>query len=72
MLHNAGAGLLYLPAYSPDLNPIEKLWSKVKAILRKLRIRSLDAPDTAIRYALRCASADDCDGWFRCDGYCLF
>lgn len=72
LLHNAGAGLLYLPAYSPDLNPIEKLWSKVKAILRKLRIRSLDALDTAIRFALSCASADDCAGWFRCAGYCLF
>lgn len=72
LLHNAGAGLLYLPAYSPDLNPIEKLWSKVKAILRKLRIRSLDALDTAIRFALSCVSADECAGWFRCAGYCLF
>ena len=37
LLHGAGAEVLYLPAYSPDLNPIEKLWSKVKAVLRKLR-----------------------------------
>ena len=43
---------------------LEKLWSKVKAILRKLRVRSLDALDTAIRFALNCAAADDCPGWF--------
>ena len=72
LLHGAGAEVLYLPPYSPDLNPIEKLWSKVKAILRKLRVRSLDALDDAIRFALNCVSADDCVGWFRCAGYCLF
>ena len=72
LLHGAGAEVLYLPPYSPDLNPIEKLWSKVKAILRKLRVRSLDALDDAIRSALNCVSADDCAGWFRCAGYCLF
>ena len=43
--------VLYLPPYSPDLNPIEKLWSKVKAILRKLRVRFPDALDDAIRFA---------------------
>ena len=72
LLHDAGAQVLYLPAYSPDLNPIEKLWSKVKAVLRKLRIRSLDALDAAIRFALDQVSADDCAGWFSCAGYCLF
>ena len=72
LLHDAGADVLYLPPYSPDLNPIEKLWSKVKAILRKYRARSLVALDVAIRSALNCASADDCAGWFRCAGYCLF
>ena len=72
LLHGAGAEVLYLPPYSPELNPMEKLWSKVKAILRKLRIRSLDALDDAIRFALNCVSADDCAGWFRCAGYCLF
>lgn len=72
LLHDAGAQTLYLPPYSPDLNPIEKLWSKVKAILRKLRIRSPDALNTAIRFALDQVSTDDCAGWFRCAGYCLF
>ena len=72
LLHNAGAEVLYLPPYSSDLNPIEKLWSKVKAVLRKLRARSLDALNAAILFALNCVSADDCAGWFRCAGYCLF
>ncbi len=72
LLHGAGAEVLYLPAYSPDLNPIEKLWSKVKAVLRKLRVRSPDALDAAIRFAFRHVSADDCSAWFRCAGYCLF
>lgn len=72
VLHDAGVQVLYLPPYSPDLNPIEKLWSKVKAVLRKLRVRSSNALDAAIRFALDQVSADDCAGWFRCAGYCLF
>ena len=51
LLRGAGAEVLYLPPYSPDLNPIEKLWSKVKAILRKLRVRSPDALDDANHFA---------------------
>ena len=72
LIHGAGAEVLYLPAYSPDLNPIEKLWSKVKAVLRKLRVRSPVALDAAICSAFRLVSAADCAGWFRCAGYCLF
>ena len=72
LLRDAGAEALYLPAYSPDLNPIEKLWSKMKAILRRLRVRSPDALDAAIRSAFRCVSAHDCLGWFLYAGYCLF
>lgn len=72
LLRDAGAEALYLPAYSPDLNPIEKLWPKVKATLRKLRVRSPDALDTAIQFAFRCVSTPDCLGWFRHAGYCFF
>lgn len=43
---------IYLPPYSPDLNPIEKLWSKVKAFLRKFKARTLDALPNAIQCAL--------------------
>ena len=51
LLYAAGADVLYLPPYSPDLNPIEKLWSKVKAILRKLRVCSPEMLPAAIRIA---------------------
>lgn len=72
LLHDAGAQVLYLPPYSPDLNPIEKLWSKVKAVLRKLRVRTADALAAAIPFALGLISRQNCVGWFRCAGYYLF
>ena len=72
LLRKAEVEVLYLPPYSPDLNPIEKMWSKVKAILRKLRIRTPEALEPAIRKAVACVSASDCAAWFRCAGYCLF
>ena len=49
-----------------------KLWTKEEAILRKFRVRSVDALDLAIRFACNCTSADDCAGWLHCAGYCLF
>ena len=61
---------LYLPPYSPDLNPIEKMWSKVKAILRSWKIRSLDALPDAIRRALNLVSPLDCQHWFAASNYC--
>ncbi len=72
LLRCAGSEVLYLPPYSPDLNPIEKLWSKVKAILRKLRVRTLDSLEPAIRAAVASVSRNDCAAWFRCAGYFLF
>ncbi len=72
LLRCAGVEMLYLPPYSSDLNSIEKLWSKVKAILRKLRVRTLDALEPAIRATVACVSCNDCAAWFRCTGYCLF
>jgi transposase len=67
----AGASVKYLPPYSPDLNPIELLWSKVKAILRKLKIRTKDLMDHAISQALDAISLDDIAAWFGHDGYTL-
>ena len=49
LLDSSGVRYIYLPPYSPDLNPIEKLWSKVKAFLRKFKARTLDALPNAIR-----------------------
>ena len=67
----AGARLEYLPPYSPDLNPIEKMWSKVKAILRKLAARTSEALDEAIRIALESVTPSDAAGWLASCGYTI-
>jgi Transposase and inactivated derivatives len=70
-IKTAGAFVLFLPPYSPDLNPIEMMWSKIKAILRKLKIREKEALDQAIAFAFDCVSLSDISGWFEHDGYYL-
>ena len=70
LIRQAGAGLLHLPPYSPDMNPIEKLWSKLKAYLRKCRALTLDVLEQALRAAFSCVTASDCRNWFACSGYC--
>ena len=60
----AGIRFLYLPPYSPDLNPIEKMWSKLKAILRKAKVRSADRLPTSVAEALKQVSPSDCLHWF--------
>lgn len=66
----ADASVWFLPPYSPDLNPIEKLWSKVKAWLRRARVRSREAVSDAFADALRAVSAGECINYFRSCGYC--
>jgi transposase len=65
----AGATLLYLPPYSPDFNPIENMWSKVKAHLRAAAARTYEALQEAITHAIHAVTADDCRGFFRHCGY---
>ena len=64
-----GAKVLYLPAYSPDFNPVELLWSKVKAILKKEKPRTFEALEKALKLALDSVSVDDVVGWFKHCGY---
>ena len=68
LLQGAGMKLLYLPAYSPDLNPIENMWSKIKAILRKLKIRLLPMLPHGIAEAFSRIRPSDCTGWFSAAG----
>jgi hypothetical protein len=69
MIEATGAELWYLPPYSPDLNPIELMWSKVKAILRAIKARAEKDLQDAIAKALGMASESDATGWFRhCGG----
>ena len=65
----AGATVWYLPPYSPDLNPIEKLWSKVKAWLRRVGVGTIPALHDAIAAALRAVADDECRNYFRSCGY---
>jgi transposase len=68
-LEAAGIGHRYLPAYSPDMNPIELAWSKLKARLRATAARSRDALERAIPEALTTLTANNAQGWFRHAGY---
>jgi transposase len=61
----AGAMLLYLPPYSPDLNPIEKAWAKLKQLLRAAKARTKEALEQAIAELLPLLTADDAKAWFR-------
>jgi transposase len=65
----AGAWVLFLPTYSPDLNPIEHGWSKVKALLRSLKPRTLPDLLDALGEAFASITLHDILGWFRHCGY---
>jgi len=65
-----GAEVWYLPPYSPDLNPIEKMWSKVRQFLRRVKARTQEALWQAIGAALQTVSDTDAVNWFRSCGYC--
>ena len=69
LIKQAGAAVLFLPAYSPDLNPIEKMWSKVKACLRSAEARTQPALIQAIAAALESVSRQDATNWFSSCGY---
>lgn len=69
LLDSSGVRYIYLPPYSPDLNPIEKLWSMVKSFLRKFKARTLNALPNAIQCAFQTVSPSDCSGWFHSCGY---
>lgn len=69
MIRQAGAEVRFLPPYSPDLNPIEKMWSKIKQILRSIKARTQEALLSAIAAALECVSPEDALGWFASCGY---
>ena len=64
-----GAFVWFLPVYSPDLNPIELLWSKVKAVLRKRKARTHEELQKALKVALDAIALVDIKNWFKHDGY---
>jgi transposase len=69
LIEAAGAQLLYLPPYSPDFNPIEMIWSKVKRLLRSIGARTVDALHAAFGHAMDAVTTADVAGCFRHCGY---
>jgi transposase len=65
----AGAELRYLPPYSPDLNPIEQLFAKLKTLLRKIAARSVEVLWTAIGDLIQQFSPGECANYLRHAGY---
>jgi transposase len=65
----AGARLLYLPPYSPDFNPIENAFAKLKALLRKAAERSVDGLWRAIGRIIDCFTQTECKNYFTAAGY---
>ena len=71
LIEATGAKLLYLPPYSPDFNPIEHCWGKVKQKLRSLKARTVDALEQAISEAIATITPDNASAWFTHCGYAI-
>lgn len=69
LIEAAGARLLFQPPYSPQLNPIEMAWSKLKAFLRAARVRSREQIETVIKESLIKLDYSDAQGWFKACGH---
>jgi transposase len=67
----AKADVLFLPPYSPEYNPIEKAWSKLKDIIRRRATLTRDAFDQAVAFAMSCISSTDIRAWTSYAGYSL-
>ena len=64
-----GGRVLWLSPYSPDFSPIEKMWSKLKTFLRRVKARTQEELEQAIAKGLKLITASDCRGWFKSCGY---
>jgi transposase len=71
LIRARGARLQLLPPYSPDFNPIERCWAKLKTILRSLKPRTEAEMIGAIKTALQSITSDDARAWFEYCGYCV-
>ncbi len=69
LIEARGCDLVFLPSYSPDLNPIEEAFSKIKSIVRKVGARTREALDEAIAKAMSAVTLEDVAGWFSHCGY---
>ena len=69
LVEERGCEVWFLPPYSPDMNPIEEAFSKVKALLKKVSARTKEALLSAIARALAAVAVEDARGWFTHSGY---
>jgi transposase len=69
LIESAGARVVFLPPYSPDLSPIEKMWSKAKEILKRLMPRTKADFHNAVAIAMDTVNEEDCEEWFDACGY---
>lgn len=70
IIQSVKAEVRYLPPYSPDMKPLEKMGAKIKSILRKWRIRDAILLPKALSRTFNSISRHDCLAWFICSGYC--
>jgi transposase len=71
LIEARGARVMYLPPYSPDFNPIERCWSKIKTYLRAAKARTSERLDEAIKRAFETVTEADARAWFKHCGYAL-
>ena len=71
LVEDAGCELLYTPPYSPEFNPIEEAWAKLKDIIRRAQTPTRDAFDAAVANAINQVRKNDIFGWFTYAGYRL-
>ena len=69
IIHESGADVLFLPPYSPEYNPIEKAWAKIKEILRRLDTLTRETFDQAVATAIETVTCDDIIAWVKHAGY---
>ena len=70
-IRDAGADVLFLPPYSPEFNPIEKVWAKLKAIIRRADTLTREAFDKALATAMHAITLDEMRSWIQHAGYAL-
>lgn len=69
LIESRGASIVFLPPYSPDLSPIEKMWSKIKDILKRFKARTASEFYKAISTAVHAVNEEDLEGWYEECGY---
>lgn len=68
-IESMGVRVVFLPQYSPELNPIENMWSKLKTYLKKKKVKTLDQLEKYLKEGLQKITKYDCEGWFDHCGY---